>query len=275
MRVFYNFSDALKAGPEQIFGIVSKGFIFPCSWRITGHQKTVVFFPGATRPDTSRPSFQRSTYFSELPYNCISFFDPTLFFSPTLNLGWFQGHRNVFFAQHMKKIIQDLVRAVSCENNDLVIFGTSGAGIPGFNVASAVPGCSLYVGNIQSDVSKYYKGHYKELLDACYPGETAEYVEEHRKKKISLFHVDGDFKLFYAQNLADEFHYHRHFLPMVAALRSKKIKSSVYVYEDEKSGHGPLGRARELSIIQAVAEQNDVLSQLPCGKLFNFIEPLR
>ncbi|MFQ1063837.1 hypothetical protein [Bordetella trematum] len=266
MKFFFDFSSALEYSPKQEFCVFVKGQIFPCAWNITGHEKTVLFFPGATRTDAVKPIFQRSSYFNELPYNCVSFFDPTLLLSKELTLGWFQGKVDGCLLDLFDSVFPELTSALKVKNKDITIFGTSGAGIPGFHAAMNLPGCTLYSGNIQTDISRYYKGKYREMLLNCYPGLTGEVARDMYKDRITILDVDGDFNMIYAQNMVDVFHYENHFIPFLESYERKNFLGSFFTYSDEHSGHGPLGRKVELEIIKCIVEGGQVESILPSSQ---------
>lgn len=243
-----------------------RGILFPFYWKITGHEKTVVFLPGRTLRDKGVPKFQRKSYFQDLPYNCISCFDPTLFYHKDLVLGWFRGRGSVFFAEILGNLVAQLMRAIGRNGRDLLVYGTSGGGIPAFNVAARVSGCTLYVSNIQTDARKYIPRFYREMVRVSYPGVDGVLVADADSSRLSVMDVSGDFRLIYSQNTHDTHHYERHFVPYVSEAAHKD--SIFIVYSDVESGHDALGKAVELNIIHAVHQGGDVVGEIPTASLY-------
>lgn len=263
MKVFYSLKEAAKQVTNGPFYLAVDGQLFPLTWRLNGSSQCVVFCPGATSRDILIPSFQRSSYFQDLQVNCISIFDPTLYHSASLTIGWFQGAGGVFYAELLSQIMQSLPDALGINGSDVLIYGSSAGGISGFHVASSIRQSKLYVSNIQTDVSKYHERLFSAMRNVSYPGLSSLEVFERYAERLSIIGIDGEFELFYSQNLADEFHYKKHFLPYQGYGKRCKMKTHYYQYYDVTSGHNPLPRETELEIIRYLLAGQDITALFP------------
>jgi hypothetical protein len=269
MNVYFDFKKALEEASDGSFMLAYQGTLFPFKWKITGHEKTVFFMPGATSRAKPIPSFQRSSYFDKLPYNCISCFDPTLFYSPSLSIAWFQGYRDAFFASMLGDLSCDLMDAINTKGENVLIYATSAGGIPGFHVASRLKDAQLYVGNIQTNASEYFRKNYAAMADVSYPDDKLDDVTTKHAQRIAVSHIDAPFHLTYAQNEADQLHYQRHFLPFAKeAAKKQYLKSSFFTYFDEEAGHNPPTQHTELKIIRCLQEGIDLSDQVSGFKKF-------
>jgi len=272
MHVFFDFEQAMKVSKDGAFMISYSGILFPFKWKLTDSDKLVVFLPGRTARERPVPSFQRSSYFTDLAVNCVSCFDPTLFLSPTLVLGWFQGKRNISYANIVGKLIHQMVTTLKLHGKDVLIYGTSGGGIPGFNIAAAIEQSTLYVCNVQTDVSQYFPRFYRSMAAVSYPGEKLVDLPAKYGERLSIHHINAPFNLIYSQNLEDQFHYDNHFLAYARhrAPREKILSSKLITYTEKESGHGPLPRETELAIIRHLLQKKDPIKLFPQGEYFDY-----
>jgi len=271
MHIFFDFEQAMKASRDDSFMISFDGVFFPFKWNlIEGSDKLVIFLPGSTDRGRPIPSFQRSSYFQDLSVSCLACFDPTLFLSPTLALAWFQGEGERFYASMLAQLIKQMLTALKIDGQNVLIYASSGGGIPGFNIAATVPDSTLYVCNIQTDASRYWSNAFGAMATVCYPGEKPADLPGKYDERLKVHHFDAPFNLIYSQNLEDVFHYERHFLPYVRYSESRKqIRNSTFItYSDKESGHNPLSRATELAVIEHLLEGKNPLELFPQGTYF-------
>ena len=265
MKVFNNFKDAIRHSRKGEFLIFYRGVLFPFKWDFKGSDKTVFFFPGRTaREKKAIPVFQRSSYFDNINANAVSCFDPTLFWSDSLALGWYQGRGNTFYCNLLGDLIAKVAKAFKTKNSDVFLYGTSGGGIPGFNVAKKIPKCTLYVSNIQTDASKYHYRSYKKMIQVSYPKLSEIAILENMKDRISVDNIDGCFNLIYSQNKSDSFHYENHFKSYITSRPAAPLSdNSFLLYDDPETGHNPLPRNIEINIINCMLAGEDVKKFLP------------
>lgn len=133
-----------------------------------------------------------------------------------------------------------------------------------------LPQASVYLSNIQTDPRKYYPKFYRQLTRVAFAGMSDDEIDSKYGERLSSYGWDGDFSVTYAQNAADEFHYHHHYLPYMEAQQREDLQKRIQflIYHDPASGHGVLPRASELSIIEAMHRRLDIASLLPEGRVF-------
>ncbi len=265
MKVFNSLKDAFKYSKKGEFYIFYRGVFFPLKWDFKGCSNTVIFLPGRTaRGRKPVPVFQRSSYFDDIEANVISCFDPTLFWGDMLSLGWFQGRGSIFYGELVGDLLAKAVSVFKNKNENVFLYGTSGGGIPGFNIAKKIPGCTLYVSNIQTDASRYHRRFFDEMIQVSYPRLKAEEVISRFSDRVSVLNIDASFNLIYSQNKCDIFHYDNHFMPYFqAGSFSSLVNKKFYLFNDQESGHDPLPKEYELSIISALLGGGSVSDLLP------------
>lgn len=257
---FYDsFREAAKNKEQKEFIVVKDNFFFPFSWQLKDSEKILLFLPGAIDRARALPVFQRSSYFSKLPCTCVSTFDPTVFYRQDMKMGWYQGVNGVFFADLLKSLIIEMLEALNRKGKDLYIYTTSAGGIPAINIASAIDNCTVYCGNIQSDIFNFHPGPLNTMLQVSYEGMNAEEIKKKYNDRLNIFGLNGDFTFFYAQNKADLLHYNKHFMPYVNSAHTRpQIKASFITYYQGELGHDPFPREVELDIIRSLIETGEV-----------------
>lgn len=268
MKVFFSFEEAKRYVSNGPFFISYRNTLFPFWWNLTGSGKWTVFTPGRFDRKKPIPAFQRSSYASDLESNVVSVFDPLLMRSKDLALGWFMGVKNVDHGEMLASLVLNLAKEFSIDGSDLLVYASSGGGLPALRIASRFPGVTVYMTNVQTDPREYYPRFYNQMAKVSFKGLSSEEVNEKYGHRLSSYSWDGDFNLCYAQNLTDNFHYHNHFLPYVEAHRNAEPakRATFMTYEDELSGHGPLPRSTELAIIRGLHRRKSILPLLPGGK---------
>lgn len=268
MKVFFSFAEARKYVTHGSFFISHRNVLFPFWWNLTGAREWTLFTPGRFDRTKPSPGFQRSSYAADLQHNVVSVFDPLLLRDEQITLGWFVGFKSVDHSAMLANLVLQLSEEFSFTGHDMVIFASSGGGMPALRIAEKFPHVSVYLSNIQTDPRKYYERSYRRLMRVAFPGMSSEEIDARYGGRLSSYKWDGEFRLVYAQNLSDEFHYSHHFLPFVEAGYENERQMSVQflTYEDPESGHGVLSRKTELGIIGAMHQGLDVRGFLPQGR---------
>ncbi|WP_354179815.1 hypothetical protein [Arthrobacter sp. UYP6] len=197
-------------------------------------------------------------------------FDPLLLRNKDLALGWFLGVKNVDHSEMLGDLFRALSKEFSFSGRDAHIYASSGGGLPALRIATQLPHVSVYLTNVQTDPRRYYPKFYKQMTKVAFAGMSEEEIDRRYGERLSSYAWDGDFHLTYAQNLADQFHYLRHFVPYLQAqARSiNQLKTLEFVtYDDPVSGHGVLPRATELAIIEAMHHRLPIAELLPKGRM--------
>lgn len=265
MNIYSNIDNFLDQNSESQAqtAVFEKNVLFPFFFKKTISDKYVFFLPGAYNRNLSMPKFQRKKHFEFLPYNCYSFFDPTLFLNSykKFNIGWFQGTKDVFYAKLLADIIKKIIIKFKINPENILIFSTSSGGIPAFNVAEEIQDCNVFCSNIQTNILNFYKSKYEVTFNYCYPCLSLNEIKNRFESRFSINHIDNNFNLYYSQNIEDYFHFVNHFSPYLNAINKiKKIKLKALVYDDILSGHNPLSIDKELNIIKEILEKKSFIN---------------
>lgn len=246
---------------QSVSTIFSNGIPFPLTHSFTKQSDKYVFFiPSAFDRTKLMPKFQRASYFEKLPYNCLSFFDPTHFLTDDLafSSGWFQGTSEQFYSDHLTSIIVKIAEAKNIDPKNMLFYGTSSAGIPALQAASQLPGSNVFIGNIQTNLFNHYRSKKERVFNVCYPGLSEESIKEKFWNRLQIWDIDESINLYYAQNYHDK-HYDMHYLPYLEKLKSKShIHLNTLTYYNKKTGHGPHPASDEISTICEIFEKGDI-----------------
>lgn len=266
--IYFNIHDVLKKIQKGDFFFSYEGILFPIFIdykKVTN--KWVVFTPGRhNRSNKSTlPSFQRQSFSQDINANVISLFDPTLMYSSKLALAWFIGDEKSHYAEVAAKLLKSIFVDLNTDFKDILIYGTSGGGIPAVKIGSYLSKATVYVSNIQTDISSYMKNHIQTMVEEVFKTSDIELILNKFQNRINCHEWDGDFNLIVAQNKYDIFHYENHFLPYFKKLEEKntKLKYRFIEYEDKDSGHGVLDKEIEISIINALIQNEEFIHCLP------------
>lgn len=241
----------VKGGGESLSCSVSiEGYGIPITMKLQRSDKLVVFFPGAHAIGHVKPKFQRRKYFDELPYNCVSLFDPTLFLEEDLSLGWFQGGGEIPHFERVKILLVELAKELAIPEENILLFGSSAGGIPAIKVSESIPKCNVFVANPQTDVRKYFELQVSKLIEhiAMNGGLT-----EGQKAALTVVGTRSSARVIYAQNVQDQFHLVHHFQEF-----RERRPDFEYIMYDHPTGHSPIGRGVELDIIERILSGSNV-----------------
>lgn len=253
MKIFNSMSELVAYSPRQEAIIFHKGVVFPVFVDYKGAKEWTLFFPGATKRHKPVPNFQRSSYSESLPSsNVISFFDPGLMFDQSLKNTWFSGTPNIYYAQCIASFMADFFFESDVNTKDILLFASSAGGLPALKVAQSLPRSRVCVFNIQTLAFKH--AAFPRMLPFLFPGYTANCCVNSFIERFDATLMDGDYKLFFFQNISDSFHFHNHYSYYRNWYRSKatKVKAEFYEYNDPLSGHGTIGRQKEIDLINEV-----------------------
>ncbi|WP_433847449.1 DUF6270 domain-containing protein [Acinetobacter proteolyticus] len=174
--------------------------------------------------------------------------DPTLFKYKEANLAWYIGDKNNQFHEFVKDFILKIASKLHIDQNQLVLYGSSGGGFASLKLAGMIGNGALAVTiNPQVKVFDYVKKHVDEYLNICWNQIDVKAIET-RIEFDSLRNVqNSSCRVLFIQNLEDKFHYKNHFIPFLETLnifspnpkmkveeQSSRIRYMVY---DHPSGH--------------------------------------
>lgn len=221
--------------------------------------KLVVFFQGAIdRKKHTPPIFHRWSWSRKVDENVLSLNDPLLNKHDDLRIGWYAGACNFEYIRKYSAFIKKVCLDNNILEKNVVFYGSSAGGFAAVALGGVFRNGVVIVNNPQTNILNYYADHVKEYLEVAFPGLDKEQVLEKYAHRVDLVEMFKKSKyipeIHYYQNIEDEFHYQRHFLPFVTRLLAlgHESKLRVNLYGDVGSGHGPMGRDESLKIIKDV-----------------------
>lgn len=258
-RVFHSLEEGIVSGSGSFY-VARFGVLFPVflNLKVRNYSEYpfVILVPGTTRRGNPLPIFQRSSYSESIHGNVLVLADPTLNFDENMNAGWFFGDTNYHYAEIISNIIAEAFCRLLVSN--VVVYTTSAGGIPGVLIANKIKKCKCYISNAQFNVFNYYSRHKNILFQSIFGCLDELSIMQQFGKRINLCNnFINECKLIVAQNIHDEFHYLRHFLPFV----DRAINNNALIcltYEDEQSGHNVLSKEEELAIINYLADKSEL-----------------
>ena len=253
MKFFYSFKEALNYSDTHSFMVSYRQVFFPVYMDFKGSDKWVVFTPGACSRNKPMPIFQRSSYSNQLDYNIISLFDPGLLVSNKLTNTWFVGTPSRYYGEYIATLIRVFLKDIGVDNNNVLFFGTSAGGLPALKIAQKMPGSNVWAGNIQTLADQH--SAFPKMLPVLYPNKShADCVKDY-SDRFDARKMDGSYTLFYFQNKSDLFHYKNHYSPYRewwGEHGHRKVNANFYEYDDPETGHGSVGRAKEIALIKDI-----------------------
>ena len=269
-KIFYSLEEGIMKVKKGWFYISYNSILFPIFVNIkyTNYLEHpfVIFVPGSTRREKPLPIFQRSYFAENIDANVICIADPTLHFRKNITMAWFCGDRHYHYASIIGRILFLFLNKMKVSN--ILVYGTSAGGIPSLHISNQIKNCKCYIGNAQLNVFDYYNNHKERLFENVFRNLDEQSIKEKFGNRINLVNFTNEFELVVTQNLKDEHHYLKHFLPFIQSI-NKNNSAFFYTYDDEESGHNVLPKETELKIINCLINDDfeSIVRLLPHGKL--------
>lgn len=251
-----------KEGHREKVAVFYNKVLFPFEFDFENNSdKLVIFLPGAFNRKLTMPKFQRTGYFKSLDFDCISFFDPSLFLTndESFTRAWFIGTRDEHYLEYLFHLIEKIIENRNIKFENLLFFGSSAGGIPAIWLANKFSGSNVFCCNVQTNILKHYPSYIRKVQDICFEGEVSlDELKTQYSDRLDITNIDGDFNLYIIQNFSDKFHLLNHFKPYLNFLKqSKNISYQSIIYDDDSTGHNPLGREKELRIIKDILNNKE------------------
>lgn len=204
--------------------------------------RLIVFFSGdARRSKFQPPVFQRWSWASKYPANCLYFSDPALYRDATLGLAWYAGSSGGDYLEHIWGIVESVLPKLGVKADEVFAYGSSGGGFAALRSALYFDGLRVVAINPQTNLWAYPHKWTSRLTRAAYGAETLNDVDPREHYKFTSLDrrtLDGSRRIFLAQNVRDEEHYRNHFTPLLdfACENSFQERITTKLFSDE-SGH--------------------------------------
>jgi predicted esterase YcpF (UPF0227 family) len=232
-------------------------------------KKLIVMLPGTVHREKGIYNFQRYTWSNELDASVMIFLDPTITVENNLSIGWFQGTEKKYALPKVITIIKSFIKDKSIEENEVMIFGSSGGGFSALQLANSFPKSPVMVINPQIKLFNFKESVYKNVLAYSYPNMNEKEVKEKYMDRLSasIDFSKREAPIYYYQNLADDHHVERHlnlFLEEIDEGFWQKVnpnfklekdkKLYVLFYNDPITGHSPPSKVKSIEMINNVLD---------------------
>lgn len=174
----------------------------------------VLFSGRVFRDKMNPPVFQRWSWASRFPGNCLYVSDPSLWLNPSLGLAWYTGTAKHDPLPVIANTVRRIAETKAIAAQDIYGYGSSGGGFTALRFASLFDGAGAIAINPQVNILNYFPGLLKPWMRHCLPGFTQEELAERFSDRLSLLpHMPQltHRRLIYAQNRMDKHHLIEHY----------------------------------------------------------------
>lgn len=133
--------------------------------------KLYVMFDGSRSRSGGRdlaplPSFSRWSWHKQMDASLVSIEDPMFYTFPQCTLGWYYGTKDEDYRQYCAQCIGKIADLLHIENEDIILYGSSGGGTAAIGVSRYLPGCSVVAINPQIFLDMYpYSEELEKITD--------------------------------------------------------------------------------------------------------------
>lgn len=122
--------------------------------------KLYVMFDGSRSRSGGRdlaplPSFSRWSWHKQTDASLVSIEDPMFYTFPQCTLGWYYGTKDEDYRQYCAQCIDKIADLLHIENDDIILYGSSGGGTAAIGVSRYLPGCTVVAINPQIFLDMY------------------------------------------------------------------------------------------------------------------------
>lgn len=122
--------------------------------------KLYVMFDGSRSRSGGRnlaplPSFSRWSWHKQTNASLVSIEDPMFYTFPQCTLGWYYGTKDEDYRQYCAQCIGKIADLLHIENDDIILYGSSGGGTAAIGVSRYLPGCTVVAINPQIFLDMY------------------------------------------------------------------------------------------------------------------------
>ena len=122
--------------------------------------KLYVMFDGSRSRSGGRdlaplPSFSRWSWHKQTDASLVSIEDPMFYTFPQCTLGWYYGTKDEDYRQYCAQCIGKIADLLHIENDDIILYGSSGGGTAAIGVSRYLPGCTVVAINPQIFLDMY------------------------------------------------------------------------------------------------------------------------
>jgi len=202
--------------------LINKGNFECALFKKEDSEKLFIVMSGSRDPEKNKlPFFQHQEWKDKLDGNVLYIADPTLSHAKDLRIGWYVGTAEYDWIEAMKKLVEHVSESLNIQNKNVYPIGETSGGFAALMLAAKLDGATAIAINPHTHVLSYYKRFVTDLLDSCFGGIIASRVPDSLKPRFSAtigYQKNMFAKAVILQNLRNQHHYTKHFLPFCEAL---------------------------------------------------------
>lgn len=230
-------------------------------------RELVVVFHGAmVKEHHHLPRFEWLKTLSErTDYSCLFISDPTLTLDPKLLLAWYLGWEGMDLYPLLAEVSRRAADAAGADR--LVLTGSSGGGYAALQTSFYLPGSLAIPFNAQTALNRYHwnaqASYISRIMPHMKPSEGAKkrsWVRGmgDRASAVKRYRRAGENHVLVVQNVNDEHHYAKHYLPFAEAVAEGPNRDRVHFEEySGPSRHEPPSRGRFVETVRRGAHMMD------------------
>lgn len=228
--------------------------------------KLFILFPGAYDRSKGTVQFQRHSWAKDIDGHVVIFDDPTIHETNDIEIGWFQANAGTLEAA-LIACIRNIIQELSIEESSMRLFGTSAGGFTSLRLSNNFLESDVIVINPQTNVTQYIQRHYEKILQQCYGCNATNQLSDQYLSQLKWKpNSTRNGSIFYFQNLHDDFHFNKHFAPVLDGLHPSEYEKFEYLpggsskprqkkihfllYQDPERGHSPPSKLETLGMLR-------------------------
>lgn len=181
------------------------------------------------RKRNNPPVFQRWSWASYFPGNCLYVSDPTLHLDDNIGLAWYAGTEDFDPLPAIADVVREICLQLEINAGQVFTYGSSGGGFAALRMGEFLPHSGAVAVNPQIIVTDYEMKSPDRYLNLCFSGRSrATAIREFEDRLSILSHTDRlrSQRCIYIQNTLDAHHYEHHFVPFCAKMGEEPVANT-------------------------------------------------
>jgi hypothetical protein len=149
-------------GNQSLFSVMHMGLRYECFLQKFDSDKLFVILNGAVnRSNVELPIFSRWNWIGLFKANMLGVFDPTIYMSGDLRLGWYIGSERVDVTAGLVALIERVASLLLIDPRRIILYGSSGGGFAAMATAARFPQGKCISINAQLDIVNSHEEFHK------------------------------------------------------------------------------------------------------------------
>ncbi len=227
-----------------------------------GASRLFVLFSGyADRNHVTPPLFQRWSWADRFPGHCLFFSDPGLHKDATLPIGYYAGDSERDYLEVISEFASQFAERLDIEPQHIVTYGSSAGGFASLRSAQFFTGATHIAINPQTHLPNHQGWKINRVAKTLYGQDSFSELSPSESGRFSVHRPEvlkNAGRLMVLQNLADEHHYQKHYLPFIDFVSGQSAEDKLTTYEFTHGGGHRAGETREVfeTILSFVTSPN-------------------